>query len=438
MNIYSPFTDDEGNSVYLKGLQFSHLSRLVNVDEGYKIEYKETFNEDVKRKIPAIISSFANSDGGWLFIGVKDKTKVLSCIEKPRTDYDQTITQLLKQNVTPLPEFTSKFVINSDDENVGVLVEIVNPGRFTPYVSNGTVYVRNGSSSDPMKSDRAIIDLLYKRAENHEREIEDFCKRETSFPTTIKNNQRVLATPLINIYLKKLDGSDVCRPESFGDIAQIKNRILDSNTFRFRFVQYGMSSFIFRPIKIQPTGGVICTAISVFFDLSVKIHIPVANPKDISQAKQAVSLSHCGFSIGEEGMIIDGVSLLEQINHSMESVTSLLKSFDRHPSEYALCIEVENAENIILFFDCQGYCDYITEEGLCFHNNEYSRSQINYLLKEPKFSFWDIVTGTIISYVLADFGFEPARSARFFADTVRRRRPDLILDSESSETVENA
>jgi predicted HTH transcriptional regulator len=39
-------------------------------DEAYRIEYKSTFDTNVRDKIPKVVSSFANSHGGVLVVGV--------------------------------------------------------------------------------------------------------------------------------------------------------------------------------------------------------------------------------------------------------------------------------------------------------------------------------------------------------------------------------
>ena len=40
-------------------------------NEGIRVEYKGTWNEEVRRKLPAIVCSFANTLGGVLIVGVK-------------------------------------------------------------------------------------------------------------------------------------------------------------------------------------------------------------------------------------------------------------------------------------------------------------------------------------------------------------------------------
>lgn len=134
---YSPFVDKKGNPLELSKIRFSHLAQLKEVDEGYKIEYKRSFDKSVKDKIPAIITSFANSEGGWLIIGIDDDTHDIIGIPKKRSDYSQTISQLLKEKTSPIPTFDSKFLRNPENKNEGVLVVEIYEGTFPPYVSNG-------------------------------------------------------------------------------------------------------------------------------------------------------------------------------------------------------------------------------------------------------------------------------------------------------------
>lgn len=136
--VYSPFGDKKGNPLELSKIRFSHLGQLRTVDEGYKVEYKSTFDKSVKDKIPAIITSFANSEGGWLIIGIDDNSHEVTCIPKIRSDYSQTISQLLKERTSPIPVFDSRFIQNPKNKGEGVLVVEIYEGKFSPYVANGT------------------------------------------------------------------------------------------------------------------------------------------------------------------------------------------------------------------------------------------------------------------------------------------------------------
>jgi len=94
---------------------------LEDVDEGYNIEYKSEWNDNFKKKhLAKVITSFANTEGGWLFVGVDDAGKYVG-IEKQRTGFSQQIGQILKTSVSPYPTFETKFV-KEKGSNKGVLL----------------------------------------------------------------------------------------------------------------------------------------------------------------------------------------------------------------------------------------------------------------------------------------------------------------------------
>lgn len=135
-SFYSPFTDKQGNPIDIYHLQHRHLIQLSNkmIEEGYQIEYKTELTDSVKRKLPKIITSFANSAGGWLFIGVDEKTYDLDRLEKPyRTDYSQVIAQILREHTSPIPRFEARF-LKAKKSSHGVLIIYVYEGINPPYI----------------------------------------------------------------------------------------------------------------------------------------------------------------------------------------------------------------------------------------------------------------------------------------------------------------
>lgn len=65
-------------------------------NEGYRVEYKGTFDANVRDKIPKVLSSFANSHGGVLVVGVN----TLNGVPQPPSPPDHynpssTITEIL-------------------------------------------------------------------------------------------------------------------------------------------------------------------------------------------------------------------------------------------------------------------------------------------------------------------------------------------------------
>lgn len=279
--MYSPFLDRRGNQLGLSQLRFSHLAQLKEIDEGYKIEYKSTFDDSVKKKIPAIISSFANSEGGWLIIGIDDDSHNLKCIPKVRSDYSQTISQLLKGRTSPIPTFDSRFLVNPQNKREGVLIILVHEGHFPPYISNGTVYIRNGSSKEPIKTERATLDYLYQKSRKHEKSLEDFCKRTIYFPgNSYQAGVEKILYPICNIYFKNI-GYHIQSPKDYRVFFNdLRSQVLELSNSIFFSAQRTFDSIIFRHRSLDPSVLSITPTVEMFSDLSAKIHIPLGFSND--------------------------------------------------------------------------------------------------------------------------------------------------------------
>ena len=75
--MYSPFYDRKGNPIAIGKVRFIHLSQLKECEEGHHIEYKLKLEDGGKNQLAKEITSFANCEGGWLIVGIEDKTREL-------------------------------------------------------------------------------------------------------------------------------------------------------------------------------------------------------------------------------------------------------------------------------------------------------------------------------------------------------------------------
>lgn len=243
MTAYSPFHNDKNEFLSINDVTYAELNQLNLLDEGYQLEFKLNLNDDVKKKIPTIMTSFANSSGGWIVIGVHDKSKSIIPIKRERNDFGQIISQLLKGCVTPIPQYEVRFLECPDDKERGVLLIYVYEGNYTPYISNGTICIRNGSSKEPVqRADRATIELLLEKSNQHRKNIEDFFKREIVFPySNLVYKTRNYS--LCNIYLKNL--SDINVFKSYKDKENIKDCIIQDEKSIFHSAQFDLYSILF-------------------------------------------------------------------------------------------------------------------------------------------------------------------------------------------------
>ena len=85
--MYSPFRNEQGQPKSLDEVAYADLAQLKDLEEGFALEFKRTWNENVRAKIPKIIASFANSHGGWLVIGIADDNKTVCPVPKQSADF---------------------------------------------------------------------------------------------------------------------------------------------------------------------------------------------------------------------------------------------------------------------------------------------------------------------------------------------------------------
>ena len=162
------------------------MKKLIDneISEGWFIEYKEKFPKS--KKIANSIASFANSEGGWYIVGIKEEENQSG----PRTN-------IVKDLINPIPYIQSKIIKIPDSENV-VLVVYIPEGNEPPYISNGSVYIRAGETSKPLAiEDRYYYDKLINKAKLFKQKRDMFV--ENNF--TISQAQDSSKQPFLECYI---------------------------------------------------------------------------------------------------------------------------------------------------------------------------------------------------------------------------------------------
>lgn len=410
--MYSPFFDKKGNPLALSKIRFSHLEQLKEVDEGYKVEYKASFDKSVKDRIPAIITSFANSEGGWLIIGIEDSSHDVTCIPKIRSDYSQTISQLLKEKTSPMPLFDSKFLRNPKNKDEGVLIVEVYEGKFSPYIANGTVYIRNGSSKDPVKSERATIDFLYKKAQSFQDEVSKFFERSIYFPENkFQFGRGEITYPICNIYFKNIHQSSQKQLKTYDDYDELHSQI--TATFDeavFSNMQHSFDSLIFRHRAIDPSLPSLTPTMEIFFDFSAKIHIPLGFVDESEQKEAVLKLKQMKLINGDQAKVCGGVDAFNCVFGTLLTLATIYEHYKIPIDNFAVCFELENANNTILFFEGQKYCEEIEENGLYFCSRLHSKSQTIFLKDYDSLDYRSVASSLAYDFFVAEFGFSPSKS----------------------------
>lgn len=183
MNI---FTAPIGNITY------EDIERFCDkqIEEGVNIEYKGQFphNKNIAKKI----SSFANTHGGILILGVEEADR------KPITPisgldyeegYEEKITSICLRNINPPAIPQLRICRDNDHPNKCVIIIRIEESDETPHrVDNDTsIYVRVNSQSEPIKAPFKQIEWLLNRRNkaniNRERLL---TRAESRFKSTLQ------------------------------------------------------------------------------------------------------------------------------------------------------------------------------------------------------------------------------------------------------------
>lgn len=141
--------------------------------EGLRVEYKRDFDPNVREKLPKVVSSFANSHGGVLVVGVNTLNGVpqgpFEGFEPPaREEFALTVENICLENIYP-PVLPRTTVVPSDVANRAFLViEVEESGEAPHAIENSKkVYVRTGNAANPydLADVDLIIDLVKRRKE---------------------------------------------------------------------------------------------------------------------------------------------------------------------------------------------------------------------------------------------------------------------------------
>src|SRR6516165_5508355 len=140
--------------------------------EGLRVEYKANLDASVREKIVKVVSSFANSQGGVLVIGVtavngEPRAPFDGFVETEREELALTIENLCLSGIYPLLLPDNITLVRSDiPGRVFLVIEVGESSRAPHAVENSQkVYVRTGDSSNPydLATIDSILDLMKRR-----------------------------------------------------------------------------------------------------------------------------------------------------------------------------------------------------------------------------------------------------------------------------------
>ncbi len=380
--MYHPFRDQQGQPKELEEVTYADLAQLKELEEGFALEFKRTWNDNVRAKVPKIIASFANSHGGWLIIGIADDDKAVCPIPKGPADYSQVLGELCRHHVSPTPRFDTRFIADPANPDQGVLVVQVHEGDFPPYVADGVVEIREGSTSGPALGS-ALVEL-YSKATKRAQEIQDYCQRTVWYPTgthssEMRNSPSETPFPLFSLYLYRMGrhaAETPSRAAQESHVVAMRNAFAEQNMSCH--VQHAHDSLIFRSSKEVP-GNSIHSAIELFPDESMKLTVPGVMLAPESQSQAKALLTKMGVEAPLHARFISATETLRRVTSYASLLDRYVRSRGIPWSNYAVAYELENMAGVILWSETETYARYIRNHGLLFCGTTDCRSRVRYL-----------------------------------------------------------
>lgn len=191
-------------------------------------------------------------------------------------------------SVTPVPKFDCRFISEKTDEKRGVLIIQVYEGINPPYICNGTIYIRSGSSKLPIKSERNSIDDLINKRERFNKVMEKFCVNNfISGNTNIPYCTIYLFDPcsernyenydekidgIKNYFIKENEKSVIS--ESMESVLRLGSSTISANT-GMSIEEYSIDDNIkiFMPLFMLNNNGAISTWIETVEEYNEEIHL---------------------------------------------------------------------------------------------------------------------------------------------------------------------
>ncbi len=339
---YSPFTDKKGNRISLSKLRFTDICKIedAGIEEGYKVEFKSQWDDSFKKKhLCQTITSFANAEGGWLMVGIEDDTGKYVGIDKQRSDFSQTISMKLASSVTPMPKFDCRFIHETNNRKRGVLVIQVYEGVNPPYVCDGTVYTRSGSSKVPIKSDRSSIDELLNKRTKFDDMLRKFCVNKFASEWD--------KFPQCTIYLfNPYKGLDYTTYDEKMDMIKkefcengIKGRTLDS-----------IDSVL--KMGSEVIGASSKTSIEEYFiDDNIKIYMPLFKLNNEGKISNWIStIAEYNSDVDMQNMIIiDGMITYMTLFNMLISAFKYIMKSGNNICDYKIIFEYKYVKNVVFY-----------------------------------------------------------------------------------------
>lgn len=376
----------ENKFINIETLDYNKIKKLLNIElkENRFIELKEKFNNSVKDKIPHLVASFANEDGGIVLIGITDDGEI-DGIEKE--DFDQIIGNKIEAKLSPIPDFKLKFIPIPDSNN-GILVIFIMKGFDTPYLVDGKAYRRIGNNTIgacPIKN-RYDLEKLFERNTKHKSQFKNYCERRIKVHEKDNNlNGSKKYYSVLDLYLLLPNSNQFAKIDFDNDevMDKIKSIIRSTHKFRFNDTYFGSINIDFSSINYSHDSIIIRQTdseternkgitIQIHRNGWIKLHRTIFET-DLNEVYSLLA-EKGSLSIDEmrNYHFLNGTRVTEAVLVAYAIFFSVKLHFFPECSSYIPVLHFDHVQRRVLFINRDEFQKYYIENGLPFsEQNEY-------------------------------------------------------------------
>lgn len=379
MIMFNPFDKD------IEHIESNDLAKLIenSVREGMYIEYKRTFISS--KKISYSVASFANSEGGWFFIGIQDdETNSASDIcgfelsDNPQPI--EKIRDIIKSNISPIPHFITKLLKISSDKYV--LIVKIEKGYQTPYTTkDGRIYRRVAEGSDPIpENDRYSLQKLFERNEEFNQKIELFSANVFTMSKLQEEERQLFVEAYFYVHpFHSFSFEKFYEKDFFYELYEFFNTPLPfiaepmTANILYNNIQSSKESYILRSFSAEEKIIDITLTVELFENGNCKLLIPI-NEYFLENLKTlpdryigSDALKYVFEKIRHNSIhyikLIDGHELFTTLSILFNQYFQLLKKHN-FVDEIHGRIRLENARRKCVFYNTKEYLEYIQKYNL--------------------------------------------------------------------------
>ena len=255
----------------LTGEDISSFLALPETEESFFFEFKDDRVDS--KKIAEEISAFANTYGGYIFLGVSDKKSILGC----SAWNEQRILTTIHDSITPTPLFdVKKLICNAKT----VYIIRIDEGSEPPYITNQGKILERISSASCVVKDSARLTQLYNKREDQLRKVE----KAISIPPLSVGLNNVYGYIDIGFHLTFTDRQAAIKIFNDTDIKDVaKDEIQKSPSFNLMYVG---NSMIYSPGGLSSTNKKVPAHLNNFLEIMcdgsarMRVLLHNNNPKD--------------------------------------------------------------------------------------------------------------------------------------------------------------